>query len=197
MGPVLTDGVQVAGDSVNFCSRVSSSCNAGEIRVSREGYLALTDIRLRLKCRRLPPMELKGITGAIELMSLDWHDPTLFPTAIRFDDGTEITLPAQEIIRFGRLKDQDGLPANDIVLAVSDPSFTNRVSRWHFELQRRSTGFLLRCVSDALTEVDGQRVSKGVDVQVRPGTKVRVGGVLTLEFVGNPIFNAGDSTMMS
>src|SRR4029077_7723753 len=86
-GPVLTDGVGVSGDSVNFCARVAASSSPGEIRLTREAFSALTDVRLRIKCRRLKPTTLKGIERPIELLALDWHDPQLFPASVRFADG--------------------------------------------------------------------------------------------------------------
>lgn len=195
-GPVLTDDAQVSGDAVNYCSRIAGSASGGEIRVSREAFNALTDVRLRLKCKRLPPVVLKGVDRPAELLSLDWHDHAVFPVSVRFEDGTTVSLPAQDVIRFGRLKEQDGIAANDIVLTPFDPSTATRVSRWHFELQRSSRGFLLRPVSDALTEVDGNKVAKGQEIVVRSGSKVRVGGVMTLEFMGDPMFDGGDSTIL-
>ncbi len=195
-GPVLTDGQQVSGDAVNFCSRVAGSASAGEIRLTREAFQALTDVRLRLKCRRLKPSTLKGIDRPIELLSLDWHDPQLFPASIRFADGNELPLPSHDVIRFGRLKEQDGMAANDVVLQSPDPAEANRISRWHFELHRRANGFVLRSVTDALTEVDSKALAKGEEGSVRPGTLVRVGGVLTLEFLGDPMLRMSESTIL-
>ena len=195
-GPVLTDGVQVSGDAVNFCSRVTGSASAGEIRLTREAFSALTDVRLRLKCRRLKPSTLKGIERPVELLCLDWHDPMLFPASVRFTDGVEVPLPSHDVIRFGRLKEQDGLVANDILLLVADPADSNRISRWHFELHRRANGFVLRSVSEALTEVDGKSMMKGEEASVKPGTMVRVGGVLTIEFLGDPMLRMSESTIL-
>jgi class 3 adenylate cyclase len=185
-GLVLTDEVQVSGDAVNFCSRIAGSANAGEIRLSRDALQGMNDTRLRLKCRRLPPLELKGMERPSELLTLDWLDRAVFPACVRFEDGSILPLPSQDIVRFGRLEELDGVRANDIVLQVADPSRRNRVSRWHFELHRGLAGFRLRSVSEAPTEVDGQRVSKGEEAAVRQGTHVRVGEVLTLEFLGEP-----------
>jgi class 3 adenylate cyclase len=195
-GPVLTDGVAVSGDSVNFCARVASSSSPGEIRLTREAFGALTDVRLRIKCRRLKPTTLKGIDRPIELLALDWHDPMVFPASVRFADGAEIPLPSHDLIRFGRLKEQDGMIANDVVLQVQDPGDANRISRWHFELHRRSGGFVLRSVSEALTEVDGKSMARGEEAPVKPGTIVRVGGVLTLEFLGDPLLRVSESTIL-
>lgn len=184
-GPALTDGVQVSGDSVNLCARVAASAAASEIRLTVGACNELTDIALRLRTRRLKPVVLKGLADPIELLTLDWLDPNVFPSTVRIEPGVDVRLPSLDVIRFGRLKDQDGVAANDVVLEAPDPDTSARISRWHFELHRRSTGFTLRSVSSALTEVDGKAVQKGGEASVRPGTKVRVGGVLTLEFLGD------------
>ena len=184
-GSVLTDGNSVSGDSVNFCARVSSTAQSGEIRLSQAAYGELVDLPLRLRSRRIPSVELKGIDRPVPLYTLDWHDPTKFPTLVRFDDGTEIPLPSQDVIRFGRLREQDGVAANDIVLTLTDPEAMSRISRWHFELHLRSTGYLLRSVSAAVTRVDGKEVMKGEEVPVRPGIKIRLGDVLTLELTSD------------
>src|SRR5262245_3178591 len=194
-GLVLTDEVQVSGDAVNFCSRVAGSANAGEIRLSHDALQGLKDKRLRLKCRGLPPVALKGIDQPTAVFALDWHDRTIFPARVRFEDGRILPLPSQDIVRFGRLEELDGVRVNDIVLQVTDPFHKNRVSRWHFELQRGSAGYLLRSVAKASTEVDGQLVSTGEAAAVREGTRVRVGGVLTLEFLGEPAAGDDPSTI--
>lgn len=184
-GPALTDGVQVSGDSVNFSARVSSSAALGEIRLSVPAYHELSDVALRLRCRKQKAIALKGVTEPVELLVLDWLDPAIFPSAVRIGQGPDLKLPSREIIRFGRLREQDGEAANDVVLEPSDPTTSNRISRWHFELHRSSTGFRLRSVSSSLTDVDGQPVQKGQEAAIRPGSKVRVGGVLSLEFIGD------------
>jgi adenylate cyclase len=195
-GPVLTDGTLVSGESVNFCSRIAGSANPGEIRLSREAFGALTNVKLRINCRRLKEVSLKGIDRPTELLALSWHDPHLFPASVRIAEGTEIPLPSQDLIRFGRLKEQDGMIANDVLLQVAQPGDGNRISRWHFELHRRSGGFVLRSVSDALTEVDGKPLAKGEEAPIRPGARVRVGGVLTLEFRGDPLLRVSESTIL-
>src|SRR5262249_30335168 len=127
-GPALTDGAQVSGDSVNLCARVAGSASESEIRLTLGATNELTDIALRLRRRRLKPVTLKGLADTVELMVLEWLDPSVFPTSVRLEDGTELRLPAQDVIRFGRLKDQDGHPANDIVLEVRDPQSSARIS---------------------------------------------------------------------
>ena len=182
VGPVLTDGALVSGDAVNFCSRVAGSAGAGELRLSLAGYNELTELELRLHSRRQRAVELKGVDKPQELFTLDWLDSTTFPTKVRFEDGTEQRLPPLDVIRFGRLREQDGATANDVVIVLSDPNLQSRVSRWHFELHRRSNGFLLRSVSTSTTELDGRAVARGEEVVVRPGAKVKLGGAITLEF---------------
>jgi class 3 adenylate cyclase len=182
VGPVLTDGQLVSGDAVNFCSRVAGSAGSGEIRLSLAAYSELTELDLRLKCRRQRAVELKGVDKPQELFTLDWLDATKFPTKVRFEDGSEQRLPTLEVIRFGRLREQDGATANDVVITLSDPNLQSRISRWHFELHRRADGFMLRSVSTSTTEIDGRAVNRGEELLVRPGAKVRLGGAITLEF---------------
>jgi class 3 adenylate cyclase len=182
VGPVLTDGALVSGDAVNYCSRVSGSAGAGEIRLSTSAYSELTDMELRLRSRRQRPIELKGVEKAQELFVLDWLDATKFPTLVRFEDGSEQRLPPLDVIRFGRLREQDGGVANDVVLTLPDQNLQSRISRWHFELHRRAEGFMLRSVSSSTTELDGRAVARGEEVPLRPGAKVRLGGAMTLEF---------------
>jgi class 3 adenylate cyclase len=185
-GPVLTDGTVVTGDAVNFCARVASSAAPGEIRVSRDAFLAFANLAHRLASQPLPPVMLKGITRPVELMVFRWRPSQLFPASVRLDSGQELPLPDRDIITFGRLREHNGMPANDIVLAASsgEPMETKQIGRWHFELRRRSDGFVLKPVTDASTEVNGELVPKGAEVHVKTGTTVKVGNVVTLTFVG-------------
>jgi class 3 adenylate cyclase len=193
-GPALTDGVQVSGDSVNFCSRVATSAQAGELRLSAGAFAELTEIGLRLRCKRLGPTELKGIDRPVELLALDWRDTQSFPSVVRFEDGTTVPLPRLDVVRFGRLRDQDGVVANDVVLTTLDPNKLHHISRWHFELHLRSSGYVLRSVSSATTSIDGQTLAKGEERPVKPGSKITVGGVLTLE-LGHAMAS-GDETYL-
>ncbi len=183
VGPVLTDGVEVSGDAVNFASRVSSSAGAGEIRLSLAAHSEVADVEMRLRSRRQKAVELKGVDRPQELFTLDWLDTTRFPTLVRFEDGSELRLPTLDVIRFGRLREQDGVTANDVVITLADPNLQGRISRWHFELLRRFDGFMLRSVSTSTTELDGKPVNRGEEVLLRPGAKVKLGGAVTLHFV--------------
>ncbi|MFT3713689.1 MAG: adenylate/guanylate cyclase domain-containing protein [Archangium sp.] len=193
-GPVLTDGKQVTGDAVNFCSRVAGSAAPGEIRLSINAHGELTDVEMRLRSRRQRGVELKGVAAPQDLFTLDWLDASKFPSLVRFADGNEVRLPTLDVIRFGRLREQDGVVANDVVIALSDPNLQSRISRWHFELHRRADGFFLRAVSTSTTEIDGKAVTRGEDVLLKPGSKVTLGGALTLEFRAEDF--SGENTLL-
>jgi class 3 adenylate cyclase len=189
-GSVLTDESLVTGDAVNLAARLAASAAPGEIRLTREALQELTNA-VRLKARSLGPIELKGIARPVSVYSLDWRDRDAFPDAVRIiETGQEIQLPNQDTIRFGRLKEADGLPANDVVLLLADETATRKISRWHFELRRHTHAFMLRPVSEQPTEVDGEPISKGAEAVVRPGSVVRVGRVATLEFISRPFPSA-------
>jgi class 3 adenylate cyclase len=182
-GHVLTDGKLVTGDPVNLASRITSTCEAGEIRLSNAAFQELSNSR-RVECRSVGAVELKGIPAPVELMVLSWQHPEAFPTMILVDEtGASFQLPEKDTIAFGRLREHDGRPANDIVLDPKDPEQAMLISRWQFVLHRRFDGMKLRSVSEQVTEVDGQAVPKGQEVPIGPKSVVRVARIMTLRFV--------------
>jgi class 3 adenylate cyclase len=199
-GPVLTDGVVVSGDSVNLAARVAGSASVGEIRLTREVFQDLAATH-RLNCRPLGPVDLKGVSRQIELLTLDWRDRSMYPTHFRIEETREeVTLPQQDIISFGRLREHEGTLANDVVLALPDPLLARQISRWHFELRRFADGFHLRPLSDGATEVDGTLIAKGQEAIIKPGSRIRVANVITLTFASPPLSGIpdnSDSTMVA
>jgi hypothetical protein len=144
----------------------------------------------------MSPVPLKGIPDLVETLVLPWRRRGSVPVAVRIaETGQEIPLPAQDNISFGRRRDgEGGGQGNDIVLAAPDPAATMGISRFHFELRRTASGFVLRPTSSGLTEVDGRAVPKGHEVPVGPGAVVCVSRLLTLIFVGPA---AADDASMS
>jgi hypothetical protein len=188
---VLTDGVIVTGESVNLCARVAGSASSGEIRLTKAAFMDLP-VTHRLRCRRLAPLALKGIAEPVELVSLRWRDTTRFPTVIRVEEtGEVIPLPDHDRITCGRLRELNGLRANDIVLGLPDPGLTQRISRWHFELSREPDGLRLRVVSTRPTEIDGRLLAKDEEVLVARGTVVRLSQVITLHFLSDEADQSG------
>ena len=182
-GRVLSDGVQVTGDAVNLCARIAASADPGQIHLSRELFQEL-GIAHRVLCRPIGAVALKGVNRSVELMALEWRDSSRFPTTVLVrESGQQIVLPAQDIIAFGRLELIEGMVANDIVLALPDATATRQISRWHFELRRRSAGYSLRAVSSQFTSVDGQPLAHGQELPIKPGSMVELSGVMTLEFL--------------
>lgn len=181
-GRVLSDGVLVTGDAVNLAARIAATADPGQIRLSREAFQEFDAVR-RLMCRPVGAVELKGAPKPLDLMSLEWRDRSRFPSEIFVRETHQVLqLPQHDIVSFGRLEMIEGMPANDIVLSLPDPAATRRISRWHFELRRRSDGYVLRPVSAQFTSVDGQPVEAGQEVPIRPGSVVGLSDVMTLVF---------------
>ena len=89
------------------------------------------------------------------------------------------------------------ISATDDVFGQGGPALNQKISRWHFELRRGEHGFLLRSVTDSPTEVDGTTLAKTAEAPIKPGSKVRLAKVLTLEFLGDgtkPLETAGEIT---
>ena len=183
-GSVLTDGDLVTGDSVHVAARVARAAEPGAICLTRQAFLEF-EPALRLLCRPIGTRELKGLAQPVDLLELDWRDPTAFPRRVLIEEtGQQIALPQQDIVCFGRLHEPDGPRANDIVLAHPDPASTRQISRWHFELRRTPGGLKLRTLSEGVTTVDGKPVHRGEDVAVRSGTRIGVAETLTLRLTG-------------
>ena len=198
-GPVLTDGVQVTGEAVNLTSRVTASAAPGEIRLTMDAFRRFSNTFYRLSSRMLGPVPLKGVFRSVDLLSLQWRDRNLFPDTVRIrETGWQVRLPSQDTISFGRLQENEGIAANDVVLALTDAADTLKISRWQFELRRYPDGFRLRPVSEQLTEVDGIPIPKGMEALIKPGSLVRVARVATLEFFSQPLVAGpgGGETLM-
>jgi class 3 adenylate cyclase len=155
-GSVLTDGNLVTGDSVHVAARVARVALPGAICLTRQAFLEF-DPALRVMCQPIGTRELKGVAQPVELLELDWRDPAAFPRLVLIEEtGLQLTLPQQDIVSFGRLREPEGARGNDIVLAHPDPARTRQISRWHFELRRGPEGLRLRTLSEGVTTIDGQ-----------------------------------------
>jgi class 3 adenylate cyclase len=182
-GAMLTDGIIVAGDSVNLCAKIAATANAGTIRLSRAAFNELSST-LRLACHSVGTVTLPSTSQAVELMELFWQELLMIPSLVRIEEtGVCFPLPEQPTVTFGRLATVNGTRANDVVLELSDPSLTHQISRWHFEIIREPDNLILHSLSDKRTEVDGKCVVKGARAQITIGSQVRISGVLTLKFL--------------
>lgn len=194
-GEVLTDGEVVSGEAVSLCSRVGQVGRGGEIRITRDAFHELSSA-FKLCSTTLPPVELKGIVGLVDLFRLEWQAQGGVVATIRIQEtGEEIPLPSKDTISFGRFSGDENKPGNDIVLSLRDPEARQAISRYHFELRRGVKGFKLRALSRGLTEVDGENVPSGAEAAVLPGSVVRVAKTLTLQFLGPA--SSGDDSLVT
>ena len=107
------------------------------------------------------------------------------PTKVRVEEtGQVFDLPDKDIVTFGRLKRETDAQGNDIVLELEDPRKARMISRWHFQLHRRSDGYALKSVTGQKTEVDDVEILKDKEVFVMPGSIIRLSGILTLRLLG-------------
>jgi class 3 adenylate cyclase len=194
-GRVLTDGTVVSGDAVNFCARVVSSAQAGEVRLTRAAFHELESGE-RARCRALPLINLKDFGEGIPVFSYEWRDLTRFPIGIRVvETGNELTIPNKEVVSIGRLRtNTNGTPANDLVIVLPDADKAVLVSRWHLELRRSNDGLVVRPVSDRSVELNGAAIAKGEDAPVKVGDVLRLAGVVSLELLGESLSRSALST---
>ena len=181
-GHVLTDGVQVTGDSVNLCARLAATAHAGEIRVSGDLFQEL-GLDLRPLCRRLRPVNLKGIARTVEVATLQWRNPARFPSQVVIrESGERIFLPPRDTVCFGRGETLELTNASDVPLGLPDTVAVMQVSRRHFELRARPEGYVLKSLTPQRTEVDGVTMQRDQELPIRPGSCVKLAGVMTLDF---------------
>ena len=193
-GDVLTDGEAVSGEAVNACARVAATSSPAEVRLTRSAFESLS-AEWRARCRPIGVVTLKGIAEPMPLLTMRWTDDAQTPIAVRVEETQqEIALPAKEVVRFGRLREQGGVAVNDVVLALPDDKATIEISRWHFELRRRSSGLVLRAVSDRPTVVDDEPVARGAEAPVKVGSRVRVSNVMTLTFLSDALSRSAFTT---
>jgi hypothetical protein len=185
--------VIVTGDAVHMAARVSNTANAGEIHLTQSTVMQLPPA-FRVRCKPLAAARLKGFSDEVPLASLEWRDTRIFPTRVVIEETRQlIDLPSLDVIRIGRLEEHEGKPANEIVLAHPDPQVMRRISRWHCELHRRPDGMVVRVVSRANTEVNGQVVGLGEEAKVKPGDTLRLGWVLTLRLQSPSLASAEET----
>jgi hypothetical protein len=181
-GTVLTNGRLVTGSSVDVVTRIAEIAGRSRFLLSQHALNQLPRVTQAL-C--VPVTE--SIGDEIELYSLPWGDERGLACKVWIEEsGDQLVLPNQDVIAFGRLDALvNGTRANDIVLTHPNGEAQLAISRWHFELRRTRRGHMLRRVSSQLIEVDGKAVEPGEEVQVRPGTTVRLAHVMTLRFFGS------------
>jgi len=122
----------------------------------------------------------------VEMMTYKWHTQAEIPCWVVVQEtGERIRLPSKPVISFGRLREHEGVQANDIVLLPPKPEDQVRISRWHFELRQHLDGLHITALSDQITAVDEKLLARGQSAPVRVGTLVRLaGGVMALIFQG-------------
>ena len=196
-GPVLTDGAAIAGDTVNLCSKITSAAKPGAILLSKPAFSTLP-AQHRNVCRSIGIVALMNTTNSMELFRLSWHELLKWPILILIEEtGERIFLPDQPVISIGRLSEVNGNPTNDIVLSLPDEHFTNQISRWHLELRRQPTGFVVHSLSDKPTHIDGRPMVRGESHAITIGTKIRLSNVITLQFLSLPHSTASVETALS
>ncbi len=182
-GPVLIDGTTVAGDTVNFCAKVTATAQPGEIRVTKAAFGEFPN-RYRFLCHPLGFIPIASTHQPLELMRLSWHDALHLPTQVLIEEtGQRITLPDQPVISFGRSREVHGERANDIALQLVDPELTQKISRYHFEVRTDPDGLVIRSLSESVTQIDGKHLAKGQTSPLRIGSVVRLAHVMTLQFL--------------
>jgi adenylate cyclase len=76
-GPVVTEGGDVFGDTVNVCARLASLASPHQVLTTQQTREALSPA-LRSRCRQLYPLKVRGRVGEVKVCDVLWRaDPDM------------------------------------------------------------------------------------------------------------------------
>ncbi|MCG8419617.1 MAG: CHAT domain-containing protein [Proteobacteria bacterium] len=185
-GIVYTDGEVITGGAMDLVSRIAGGARNGEILLSEPALRAAPKFTQAM-CSAVEDMEAIEDMPAVRLYAFLWRDNSQLPASVLFEHSDEeIELPEKDLISFGRLTSlPDGNRANDIVLSHPDKTIQRAISRWHFELRRKKSGYVLRSTSRMGTLVGDTHVANEQEVPVSVGTVICVAKQLRLVLKGD------------
>ncbi len=144
-GPVLAKGHDVFGDTVNVCARLLGVAGADQVVTTQQTVDALSP-GLRVRCRRLYPLKVKGRVGEVVVCDVMWRvDPDVTERDFSRDSadsttrwllklsygGDSLSVDAASEVRLGR--DQ----SNQVVVS------STKVSRVHARIFGRDGHFII------------------------------------------------------
>jgi adenylate cyclase len=143
-GPVVTEGGDVFGDTVNVCARLSGLGAPHQVLTTQEAVDTLSP-ELRASCRQLYPIKVRGRVGEVKVCEVLWRsDPDVTealtrPTAVSSREwvlkltyeGDTIVVEPTASVKLGRDK------TNDVVV----PS--TLASRVHARVYARGGNFVI------------------------------------------------------
>jgi len=145
-GPVVLEGSDVFGDTVNVCARLAALANPGQILTTLPTVEALSP-GLRLRCRELPAAKLRGRVGQVKVSEVMWRtDPDVTEVDLGEElkpraggqwvlkltyAGDNVIVPPAGMVKLGRDK------ANEVVVGSS------LASRVHARVFGREGNFVI------------------------------------------------------
>jgi adenylate cyclase len=145
-GPVVTEGGDVFGDTVNVCARLVSVAGPEQVLTTQEALDALSQ-PLRNRCRQLYPMKVRGRVGDVKVCDVLWRDddPDVTEAMSRSDmlvarrdwvlkltyGGDSVVVEPGATVSIGRDK------ANDVVVN------STHASRVHARVHGRGAHFVI------------------------------------------------------
>jgi class 3 adenylate cyclase len=144
-GPVVTEAGDVFGDTVNVCARLVGAAGPEQVLTTQETVEALSP-GLRISCRDLYPVRVKGRAEEVEVCEVLWRsDPDVTEVFSRSQinaamrewilklsyGGSTIVVEPTGSARLGRDK------ANEVVVT------SNKASRVHARIYGRGANFVI------------------------------------------------------
>lgn len=146
-GPVIEEGGDVFGDSVNTAARLAGLAKAGQVLISGQTQAALSAL-LQLSTRDLEQMSVKGKADGLHVFEVIWQESaelTMKTTALR--PGAGRTPGGRLRLRYGGkvlvLDDSKSALSMGRDAACDITVHDRRASRNHARIERRGDKFVL------------------------------------------------------
>jgi class 3 adenylate cyclase len=157
MGPVIEKDNDIFGDAVNIAARMSGVAKAGQVMISEDLYLQLTQ-GSKYSCRLFDRTHVKGKQQALDVYQLVWEEQDQTQIISTHGSSVNESKGGLKIIYNGK---STFISSNDSVSAFTigrDASCSltinsNRASRFHLEIVWKRDKFILEDHSTNGTEL--------------------------------------------
>lgn len=144
-GPVVTEGGDVFGDTMNVCARLVSVAGPEQVLTTQETVDALSE-SLRQRCRQLYPMKVRGRVGDVNVCDVLWRSDD--PDVTEAHSRAELVSPGEWVLKVSHGGDSVVVEAGQSITLGRDPANdmvvnSTLASRVHARINGRGAHFVI------------------------------------------------------
>ena len=144
-GPVVTEGGDVFGDTMNVCARLVSVAGPEQVLTTQETVDALSEA-LRQRCRQLYPMKVRGRVGDVNVCDVLWRSDD--PDVTEAHNRDELVSAGDWVLKVSYAGDSRVIEAGQSITLGRDPANdivvnSTLASRVHARINGRGAHFVI------------------------------------------------------